>query len=109
MGPKGKIIAGAEVVLVTPWNYIISYTYSLTKPCSNVAEYNVLLIGLQLAKEMGVKYLEAYGDSKVIVNQVRGEYGVHHEDNTMSSSNCTPCHQISRHVRGLQHQLYTLL
>jgi len=35
---------------------------------------------MQLAKENGVKHLEAYGDSKLIVNQVRGEYEVRHED-----------------------------
>ena len=29
---------------------------------------------------MRVQYLEAYGDSKLIINQVKGEYEVHHED-----------------------------
>ena len=29
---------------------------------------------------MGVCYLEAYGDSKLIINQVKGEYEVCHED-----------------------------
>ena len=44
-----------------------------------MAEYNALLVGLQLAHEMGVRYLEAYGDSKLIINQVKGEYNVRHE------------------------------
>ena len=51
------------------------------KSCSNnVAEYNTLLVGLQLAHEIGVRYLEAYGDSKLIINQVKGEYEVRHGD-----------------------------
>jgi len=55
--------------------------FSLTEPYSNnVTEYNALLIGLQLAHEIGVGYLEAYGDSKLIVNQVKGEYEIRHED-----------------------------
>ena len=29
---------------------------------------------------MGVRYLEAYGDSKLIINHVKGEYEVRHED-----------------------------
>ena len=29
---------------------------------------------------MGVQYLKAYGDSKLIINQVMGEYEVYHED-----------------------------
>ena len=47
---------------------------------NNVAEYNTLLIGLQLAQQMEVQYLEAYGDCKLIINQVKGEYEVCHED-----------------------------
>ena len=35
---------------------------------------------MQITDEIGVKNLEAYGDSKLIVNQVRGEYEVKHED-----------------------------
>jgi len=35
---------------------------------------------MQLAEEIGVKNLEAYGDSKLIVNQVCGEYEARHED-----------------------------
>ena len=76
-GPKGHIIAGVGVVLVSPQNYVIPRAFSLTEPCSNnVVEYNALLIGMQLTDKIGVKNLEAYGDSKPIVNQVRGEYGV---------------------------------
>ena len=35
---------------------------------------------MQIADKIGVKNLEVYGDSKLIVNQVRGEYEVRHED-----------------------------
>ena len=53
----------------------------MIESCSNnVAEYNALLIGLQLAHKMGVHYLEVYGDSKLIVNQVKEEYEVRHKD-----------------------------
>ena len=69
------------VVLVSPQNYVISRAFSLTEPYSNnVAEYNTLLIGMQIADEIGIKNLEAYGDSKLIVNQVRREYKVKFED-----------------------------
>ena len=79
--PEGNTIAGVGVVLISPHNYVIPRIFSLTEPCSNnIAEYNALLIGMQLAKEIGVKTLEAYSDSKLIVNQARGEYEVRHED-----------------------------
>ena len=57
---KGHVIAGVEVVLVSPQNYVIPRVFSLTEPCSNnVAEYNAFLIGMQIANEIGVKNLEA--------------------------------------------------
>jgi len=69
-------------------NYVLPRTFLLTPPYSNnVSEYNVLLIGLQLAYEMGVRYLEAYGNSKLIVKQVKGEYEVRHED-------LVPCYHV---------------
>jgi len=65
MNPERNIIAGVGVVLISLHNYVIPRVFSLTEPCSNnVSDYNTLLIGMQLAEEIGVKNLEAYGDSK---------------------------------------------
>jgi len=35
---------------------------------------------MQISDEIGIKNFDAYGDSKLIVNQVHGEYEVRHED-----------------------------
>jgi len=45
---------------------------------------------MQIDNEIGVKNLEAYGDSKIIVNQVRGEHEVRHKD-LMPYHNATIC------------------
>jgi len=45
-----------------------------------VAEYNALILGLQLGQQMGIQFFEVYGDSKLIINQIKREYEVHHED-----------------------------
>jgi len=77
MGPKGNTVVEVGVVLVSLQNYVIPHAFSLIEPCfNNVEEYNALLIRIQLAEEIGIKHLEAYGDSKLIINQVRGEYEV---------------------------------
>ena len=69
------------VVLVCPQIYVISHAFLLTELCfNNVAEYNTLLIGIQITDEIGVKNLEAYGDSNLIINQVRREYEVRYKD-----------------------------
>ena len=50
-GPKGKTVPGVGVVFISPENHVLSRAFSLTEPSSNnVAEYNALLIGLQLAQ-----------------------------------------------------------
>ncbi len=43
---------------------------------NNVAEYRALLLGIELASELGADELELVGDSELIVKQVRGEYRV---------------------------------
>jgi ribonuclease HI len=43
---------------------------------NNVAEYRALLLGIELASELGADQLELVGDSELIVKQVRGEYRV---------------------------------
>jgi ribonuclease HI len=74
-------MAGVGVVLVSPQNHVLPRTFLLTEPCSNkVTEYNALLIGLELARDLGVRHLEAYGDSKLAVNQVREEVEVRNVD-----------------------------
>jgi len=80
-GPRENIIARVGVVLVSLQNYVIPHAFLLTEPCSNnVAEYNTLLFGMQITENIGVKILEAYGDSKLIINQVCREYEVRYED-----------------------------
>jgi ribonuclease HI len=46
---------------------------------NNVAEYRALLLGIELARELGADQVEFVGDSKVIVEQVRGNYKVKQE------------------------------
>ncbi len=43
---------------------------------NNVAEYRAVLLGIQLAKELGADELELVGDSKLIVEQVRGNWKI---------------------------------
>ena len=44
-------------------------------PCtSNQAEYEALLFGLQTLVDMGVKDVDAFGDSLLVVQQIKGEF-----------------------------------
>ena len=43
---------------------------------NNVAEYRALLLGIELARELGADEVELVGDSELIVRQVKGDYKV---------------------------------
>ncbi|XP_020253994.1 uncharacterized protein LOC109831068 [Asparagus officinalis] len=77
---KSRISVGVRVVLVSPEKHVMPRAYSLIGKCSNnVAEYNMLLMGLSFVEELGVEYLKAFGDSQLIINQIRGEYKVRNQ------------------------------
>ncbi|XP_075659140.1 uncharacterized protein LOC142629025 [Castanea sativa] len=73
--------AGAGVVFVSAQRQILLYSFSLSELCSNnVAEYQALIIGLQMAIEIGISQLEIFWDSKLIINQILEQYDVKKED-----------------------------
>jgi len=73
--------ASAGVVFVSPKKHILPYSFVLTQLCSNnVAEYQALNLGLQMAIEMSIKDLNIYGDSQLVINQLLEEYEVKKED-----------------------------
>jgi ribonuclease HI/probable phosphoglycerate mutase len=43
---------------------------------NNIAEYRALLRGIELAAEWGATELQLFGDSELVVKQIRGEYRV---------------------------------
>ena len=45
---------------------------------NNVAEYRALMLGLELARELGAEEVEVVNDSELIARQIGGEYKVKH-------------------------------
>ena len=45
---------------------------------NNIAEYESLLLGLRLLKNLGAKRIKEYGDSELIIRQVNREYNTNH-------------------------------
>ncbi|KAM2690737.1 hypothetical protein EV1_043866 [Malus domestica] len=73
--------AGAGVVFMSPQRQVLPYSFQLSELCSNnVAEYQALILGLQMAINMEIAALEIYGDSKLIINQLLTEYEVRKDD-----------------------------
>ena len=91
-GAARKKGAGAGIVFITPCGGLIPYSFSLMELCSNnAAEYEALIIGLEIALELHVDCLQAYGDSQLIVKQMNGQYAVKNE-------NLTLYHERAKHL-----------
>ncbi|KAA0054702.1 uncharacterized protein E5676_scaffold104G00110 [Cucumis melo var. makuwa] len=72
---------GAGIILISPEKHMLPYIFALAKLClNNVAEYQALIIDLQMTLEIRVSFIEIYGDSKLIINQLSLQYDVKHED-----------------------------
>jgi ribonuclease HI len=66
-----KTGAGAGLLFISPLGKHLRYVLRLHFPASNnVAEYEALVNGLHIAIELGVRRLDARGDSQLVIDQV---------------------------------------
>ena len=74
-GAPNAIGNGIGAVLVSPDRKYYPLTARLEFECTNnVAEYEACILGIQKAIERGVKRLLVYGDSALVIYQLRGEW-----------------------------------
>ena len=67
-GARNEHCSGAEIVLETPEGRSLCYALRLEFPSTNnEAEYEALIAGLRIAKELNIKALQIYSDSQLIV------------------------------------------
>ncbi|KAL0313707.1 UNVERIFIED_CONTAM: hypothetical protein Scaly_2908800 [Sesamum calycinum] len=76
-GASQKEGVGAGVVFVTLEGEVLPFSFTSTQNCSNnVAEYQVLILGLEIAVDAKQLPLKVNGDSQLVVNQLLGLYEV---------------------------------
>jgi len=69
--------AGAGAVLWDPEGKIrAEKTRYLGEATNNVAEYQALILGLDTARQLGVRKLRIFADSELLVKQIQGAYQV---------------------------------
>ncbi|KAK1649162.1 hypothetical protein QYE76_066967 [Lolium multiflorum] len=74
-GSKLKEGLGAGVVLTSPKGDHLRYVLQVHfKASNNVAEYEALIHGLKVAKEIGALQIVCYGDSDLVVQQCSGDW-----------------------------------
>jgi ribonuclease HI len=70
-GSLMKTGAGAGLLFISPLGKHVRYVIRLHFPASNnMAEYEALVNGLRIAIELGVRCLDARGDSQLVIDQV---------------------------------------
>ncbi|XP_050222403.1 uncharacterized protein LOC126672496, partial [Mercurialis annua] len=74
-GSKTNKGAGAGILIISPQGLVFRMSFSLTFQCTNnQAEYEALIIGLEVLAELGAKAIQVKGDSLLIIKQVIGEF-----------------------------------
>jgi ribonuclease HI len=74
-GSKMRGGLGAGIVLTSPKKDRLDYVLQIHFAASNnVAEYEALIHGLKLAKEIGIRRILCFGDSDLVVQQVSGDW-----------------------------------
>ena len=76
-GASSKEGAGAGMLLISAGGEVIFLMYKLEfKTTNNTAKYEALILGLRAAKNLGIKELAVFGDSKLVIQQVKSVYQV---------------------------------
>ncbi|KAL5567724.1 hypothetical protein UlMin_024299 [Ulmus minor] len=74
-GSSTETSSGAGIILVSPDGVKLSCAVRFKfKATNNQAEYEALLSGLRLAKEVSTRHLTIYSDSQLVVSQVNSEF-----------------------------------
>jgi ribonuclease HI len=72
--------SGAGVTLKSSKGEELSYVLQIHFPTTNnIVEYEALLHGLRVTKEIGVHHIMCYGDSNLVAQQVPGTYKARNE------------------------------
>ena len=68
-------MSGVGIILTDPDQMLFEYALQFAVSTSNnEAEYEALIIGLKLAKELGAQELKVFNDSQLIVGQVNEKF-----------------------------------
>lgn len=74
-GSRSRQGVGGGVILVSPQGIKYYSPFIFQFACSNnSAEYEALIHGLHLSRKRGIKNLQVFGDSELIVNKVKGKH-----------------------------------
>jgi ribonuclease HI len=92
--------SGAGVLFILPQGDHLKYVMQIHyKASNNSAEYEALIHGLRIAISLGIKQLIAYGDSKVVIDQVNKACNIRRDS---MNAYCAEVRKLEAHFEGLE-------
>jgi ribonuclease HI len=92
--------SGAGVLFISPQGDHLKYVLQIHyKASNNSAEYKALIHGLRIAVSLGIKQLIAYGDSKVVIDQVNKARDIRKDS---MNAYCAEVCKLEAHFEGLE-------
>ena len=74
-GASSALEADVGIVIITPEGIWLEHSFRLSfRASNNEAEYEALLVDLRVVLGMGARDVEIYSDSRLVVNQVQGNF-----------------------------------
>ncbi|XP_058725566.1 uncharacterized protein LOC131596846 [Vicia villosa] len=78
-GASNALGNGIGAVIISPKGEHTPFTARLCFDCTNnMAEYEACILGLRAAIDLRIKFLEVYGDSALVISQVKEEWDTKH-------------------------------
>ena len=78
-GSSNSLGNGIDVVIISLEGFHTPFTARLCFNCTNnMVEYEVCILGLKATIDLRIKLLSVYGDSALVISQVKGEWDTKH-------------------------------
>lgn len=78
-GASNVVGHGIKAMLMSPKNYHLHLNIKLYFDCTNnIVEYEACIMGIEETVDLRIKILEVYGDSALVINQIRANWETRH-------------------------------
>ena len=80
-GASNALGNGIGEVIISPEGFHTPFTARLCFDCTNnMAEYEACILGMRTAIDLRIKHMNVFGDSALVIIQVKGDWDTKHHN-----------------------------